>query len=205
MRKLLIGLMLVSSYCYADGVKALDTFLQNKNSTISANFTQTVVGVKKNKVSVGTMEISRPNKFRWEYVDDGQLIISDSKTISIYDKPLQQVTQRKLGTSLGKSPASLLAGGSDIKKMYNIQNLPESAGVEWVNLTPKKAEDNNGFKSVQMGFNIKDSTLAQMKFIDSFNNKTIIAFTNVKTGVAIPERDFKFTPGPGVDVIKSDN
>ena len=206
MRKLLVGLLIsASGFCFADGVKALDSFLQNKNSTISANFTQTVFGVKKNKVSVGVMEISRPNKFRWEYTEDGQLIVSDSKTISIYDKPLQQVTQRKLGSSLGKSPAALLAGGSDIKMAYNVQNLPESGGVEWVSLTPKNAADNNGFKAVQMGFNAKDQTLAQMKFTDSFDNKSSISFTNVKTGVTIPESDFKFTPGPGVDVIKADN
>lgn len=203
MRKLLICLMF--SVTYADGLKALDSFLQNKNSTISANFSQTVYGNKKNKVSVGVMEISRPNKFRWEYTEDGQLIVSDSKIISIYDKPLQQVTQRKLGSSIGKSPAALLAGSSNIKQVYSVQNLPENDGLEWVSLTPKNATDNNGFKSVQIGFNARNQMLAQMKFTDSFNNKSSISFTNVKTGIALAENDFKFTPPPGVDIIKPEN
>ena len=195
---ILIGVTLV----YADGLKALDSFLQNKNGTLSANFSQTVFGNKKNRTTNGVMEISRPNKFRWEYVDDGQLIVSDSKIIYIYDKPLQQVTEKKLTAALGKSPALLLAGGSNIKDNYVATNLMESGGLEWVNLTPKSSIDNNGFKSVQIGF--EHNNLAQMKFIDSFNNKSTITFTNVKTGISIPLSDFTFTPKAGVDVIKSD-
>ena len=65
----------------------------------------------------------------------------------------------------------------------------------------KKAEDNNGFKLVKIGF--KQNTLAQMKFVDSFDNKSTITFTNVKTGITLPSSDFVFTPSPGVDVIKA--
>ena len=200
MRKLLILCTIFGfTNVYADGVQDLDSFLRNQMS--SANFSQTVFGVKKNRTTTGVLEISRPNKFRWEYVEDGQLIVSNGKTIYIYDKQLQQVTEKKLDASLGKSPALLLAGGSNIKRDDTVSNLPESAGLQWVNLVPKKAEDNNGFKLVQIGF--KQNTLAQMKFVDSFDNKSTITFTNVKTGIALPASDFTFTPQAGVDVIKS--
>lgn len=191
--------MLGLSNVYADGIQDLDGFLRNQMS--SANFSQTVFGAKKNRTSTGVLEISRPNKFRWEYVEDGQLIVSDGKKIYIYDKQLQQVTEKTLDASLGKSPALLLAGGSNIKHDYTVSNLPESGGLQWVNLVPKKAEDNNGFKLVQIGF--KQNTLAQMKFVDSFDNKSTITFTNVKTGITLPASDFVFTPSPGVDVIKA--
>jgi chaperone LolA len=199
----LIGMCVLSGMANADAVKALDSFLQN--TSIAADFTQTVYGNKKNRVSQGTMQIERPNKFRWEYVQDGQLIVSDSKNMYIYDKPLQQVTQKKLNNSLGKSPALLLAGGNDIKKYYTIVAQPESAGIEWVSLTPKNVNDNNGFKSVMMGFNKATQLLSQMKFTDSFDNKSAISFTNVKTGVKVPASTFTFTPPKGVDVIQSDN
>ena len=200
--RVFIYLMVGVGCVYADGLQALDGFLQNQNT--SANFSQTVFGNKKNRTSTGILEISRPNKFRWEYVEDGQLIVSDSKIIYVYDKPLQQVTEKKLDASLGKSPALLLAGGSNIKHDYTVTNLNNNeSGLEWVNLVPKKTEDNNGFKLVQIGFN--HNTLAQMKFIDSFDNKSTITFTNVKTGISLPASDFTFTPKPGVDVIKAAN
>ncbi len=201
MKKLLIMIMLATSInVFADGITALNSFL--KNQMTSANFSQTVFGNKKNRVSTGVMEISRPNKFRWEYIEDGQLIVSDGKTIYIYDKPLAQVTEKKLDNSIGKSPALLLSGGSNIKNDYIVSNIKESDdGVSWVNLVAKKVSDNNGFKLVQIGF--RRDTLAEMKFVDSFNNKSMITFTNVKYMVQIPASDFIFTPKPGVDVIKA--
>lgn len=200
---MVISICILSGFANADGIKALDNFLQN--TSIAADFTQTVYGNKKDRISQGTMQIERPNKFRWEYVKDGQLIVSDSKNMYIYDKPLQQVTAKKLNNSLGKSPALLLAGGNDIKKYYTITASPDSQGLEWVSLTPKNVNDNNGFKSVTMGFNKTTQTLSQMKFTDSFDNKSAISFTNVKTGVKVPASTFTFTPPKGVDVIQSDN
>lgn len=196
-----IGLSLFISLANADALKSLDNFLFN--TSISSDFTQTVYGVRKNKISVGKMQIERPNKFRWEYVDDGQLIVSDGKTIYIYDKPLQQVTQKPLNDSLGKSPALLLAGGRDIKKYYNVAVLPSSESLEWVNLTPSNVSDNNGFKMVTIGFNPGNGSLSQMKFIDNFGNKSMINFSNVKVGVRAPSSTFNFTPPTGVDVIKA--
>ena len=201
MKKLLIILMLGTNVnVFADGIAALDVFL--KHQMTRANFSQTVFGNKKNRVSTGVLEISRPNNFRWEYVEDGQLIVSDGKTIYIYDKPLAQVTEKKLDKSLGKSPALLLAGGSNIKNDYIVSNIKESDdGLSWVNLVAKKSSNNNGFKLVQIGF--KQTTLAEMKFVDSFNIKSMITFTLVKSGVQIPASDFVFTPKSGVDVMKA--
>lgn len=208
-RKIILVGMCIASMClitrlaHADGVQSLDSFL--RNATISADFTQTVYGVKRNKVSQGSMQIERPNKFRWEYQQDGQLIVSDSKNIYIYDKPLQQITKRRLNSSLGKSPALLLAGGTDIKKYYNVSASPESSGLEWVNLAPKNINDNNGFKSVAMGFTKSSGLLSQMKFTDSFDNKSAISFNNVKVGMKFPASTFNFSPPAGVDVIKDSN
>ncbi len=202
-RTILISACLLASTVHADAIKSLDGFLKNKQ--ISGDFTQTVYGNKKNRVSIGTMQILRPNKFRWEYVKDGQLIVSDSKNIYVYDKPLKQVTVKKLGSSLGKSPALLLAGGNDVKKNYTVAAGTQSADLEWVSLTPKNANDNNGFKSVAMGFAKKTKLLSQMQFTDNFDNKSQIVFTNVKVGVKVPEANFTFIPPAGVDVVKSDN
>ncbi|HLX54018.1 MAG TPA: outer membrane lipoprotein chaperone LolA [Aquella sp.] len=202
-KMMLIGMCVFGGVAYADAMKSLDGFLQNKQ--ISGDFTQTVYGNKKNRVSTGTMQIERPNKFRWEYVKDGQLIVSDSKNIYVYDKPLKQVTVKKLNSSIGKSPALLLAGGTDVKKNYTISVMPDSEGLEWVSLIPKNINDNNGFKSVSIGFTKNTGLLSQMKFTDNFDNKSAINFTNVKVGVKVPATSFIFTQPAGVDVIKSDN
>ena len=47
--------------------------------TMKADFSQTVISGKKSRTTTGTMEIARPNKFRWEYTQDQQLIVSDAQ------------------------------------------------------------------------------------------------------------------------------
>jgi NAD+ synthase (glutamine-hydrolysing)/outer membrane lipoprotein carrier protein len=198
MRKLLV--LLISSYgvCHANGMQALEKFLGNK--TISADFTQTVTGNKKNTTTKGNLEIARPNKFRWQYTN-GQLIVSNSTDVYIYDKDLQQVTVRKLQASLGKSPAVLLAGGKNVKNYYKVTNLPDSDNLEWVELTPKSSADNNGLQQVAIGFSKSSQQLSQMCFIDSFGNKSVITFTNVEVSVKFAPTEFNFTPPKDADIL----
>lgn len=199
MKKLL--LLLFFNIVYADAIKDLDTFLMNK--TVSAKFKQIVFGHKKNHVSEGLMQISRPNKFRWEYVSEGQLIVSNGDKIYIYDKPLKQITVKKFVSGLGKSPAAILAGGIDSKKIYNITLMGDSKNLEWVRLTPKKINENNGFNQVDIGFE-KNSLhlIKQMNFLDAYSNKSIIIFSDVLVNSEIQNSNFSFKIESNVDVLK---
>ncbi len=189
---------------FADGVTSLQKFMQ-ANKTLSASFTQTIFGRKRNQVSTGSMEISRPNKFRWTYDNQGnntgQLIISNGTTVYIVDNELQQVTQKKLGQTLGKSPATLLAGGADINKDYDVKNKPTVNSIEWVSLKPKNTNDNNGFQMVDMGFNSVSHQLVQMNFTDNFGGKSEIKFSKVKDGVTFKAHEFDYVVPKGYDTI----
>ncbi len=205
MKKLLLCLFIGCSY--ADGVSSLAQFLQTRNNSISANFTQTVIGHKKNQISKGYMEISRPNKFRWQYDNQGsnigQLIVSDGKTVYVVDRDLQQVTYKTLGQTLDKSPAVLLAGSSDIAKMYIVTNMPNINDIEWVELKPKISSDNNGFQVVKMGFNIKTHLIEQMQFEDNFGGRSQVSFREVKVGVKFKPNEFTYVVPSSYDVIDS--
>lgn len=202
MKKLLCVLVVMSGVVSATPSQDLENYLSSA-TTIQADFSQNVISGKTKRVTQGTMEISRPNKFRWSYTKDQQLIVSDSKKIYIYDQPLQQVTVKALGTSIDKSPAALLAGANNISKMYDVKKSASTSdnSIEWFTITPKVANDNNGFQTVQMGFN-KQHQISQMKFVDTFGNQTNLTFTNVKTGINLPASDFDFKIPSGVDVLE---
>ena len=203
MKKLILCCLFGS--CFADGISSLNLFLQAKSNNISANFTQTVIGHKKNQISTGTMNISRPNKFRWQYNSQGsnvgQEIISDGKKVYIVDKELEQVTYKDLGKILDKSPAMILAGSNDIKQFYKIKNKPDANNLEWVELTPKVQNDNNGFQQVAMGFDKTTHNLMQMKFNDNFGGRSQVEFNNLKTERKYKDIDFKYTVPKGYDVV----
>lgn len=196
----LVALMSISANIFADGISSLNKFLAQKK--FSANFTQDVLTGKRMQKSQGNLQIERPNKFRWQYDNSGQLILSDGIKVYIYDEPLKQVTVRKLSQTLGKSPASLLSGGSSVKSDYNVSNVADKKdGLEWILLMPKEVNDNNGFKQVLIAFDTKQQ-LSKMQFIDNFGYKSNLSFFDIKTPKNFAVNNFKFVIPKDVDILE---
>ena len=200
MNKLLFGLMLlVSNSAMADGVSSLRDFFNN-TATMRAQFSQVVNDKQGRKIQEvnGTMQLQRPNKFRWDYKKPyEQQIVSDGKQVFLYDTELQQVTIRELSKSLGSSPAALLAGGEAVEKSFTLKNAIRKDGLTWVLALPKDKE--SGFDRVLLGF--KADKLRKMELYDSFNHITHIAFDEVERNPILQEATFLFTPPEGVDVV----
>lgn len=115
--------MAVSQAALADGVASLSDFFNNTNA-MRANFSQVVTDTQGRKIQEvqGSMQLQRPNKFRWDYSKPyEQQIISDGKQVFLYDTDLQQVTIRELSKALGSSPAALLAGGDAVEKVLRLK------------------------------------------------------------------------------------
>lgn len=189
----------VSLVAHADPVDTLRAFVRDVKSGRS-QFTQTVTspdGAKK-KVSSGSFEFSRPNRFRFDYAKPfKQAIVGDGEKVWIYDADLSQVSVRKLGQALGATPAALLAGGN-LERDFDLANLPPSGGLEWVEAKPK-AKD-GAFQSVRVGF--RGTTLAALEIADSFGQKSLLTFGDFVANVPIAPETFRFTVPGGADVIE---
>ena len=183
----------------ADGVSSLRDFFNNTN-TMRAKFSQVVTDTQGRKVQevVGTMQLQRPNKFRWDYNKPyEQQIISDGKDVFLYDTDLQQVTVRALSHTIGSSPAALLAGGDAVEKSFTLKNAIRKDDLTWVLALPK--DKDSGFERVLLGF--KANKLRKMELYDSFNHVTNITFDAVERNPALQDATFLFTPPKGVDVV----
>ena len=180
-------------------VDALREFVRDVK-TGHARFTQTVTspdGVKK-KISSGSFDFARPNRFRFVYAKPfEQSIVADGEKVWIYDKDLNQASSRKIGQALGATPAALLAGGS-LDKDFDLANLPAKDGLEWAEAKPKAKEGT--FQSVRVGFKGKD--LAALEIVDSFGQKSVLRFESFQANAAIGPETFRFTPPAGADVIE---
>ena len=199
MNKLLLGLLLISQSALADGVSSLRDFFNN-TATMRAQFSQVVNDKQGRKIQEvdGTMQLQRPNKFRWDYKKPyEQQIVSDGKQVFLYDAELQQVTIRELSKSLGSSPAALLAGGEAVEKSFTLKNATRKDGLIWVLALPKDKE--SGFERVLLGF--KADKLRKMELYDSFNHITHITFDAVERNPTLQDATFLFTPPAGVDVV----
>ncbi len=191
--------MLFSSFVFADGVTSLKEFFSNTNS-MRAKFHQVVNDNKGRKVQEvdGTMQLQRPNKFRWDYSKPyEQQIISDGKQVFLFDNELQQVTIRDLSKTLGSSPAAMLAGGEVVEKSFTLKNATRKDGLTWVLALPK--DKDSGFDRVLLGF--KAGKLRKMEMYDSFNHVTLITFDDVERNPILQDATFLFTTPQGVDVV----
>lgn len=203
MKQFLLKLLLVSGLlvntAYADGIKSLKDFYHNTDA-MRANFVQVVTDSQGEAIQEveGTMQLQRPNKFRWDYNKPyEQQIISDGKEVFLYDTDLEQVTVRSLNQTLGTSPASLLAGGADVENSFDLKDIQGQDGLDWVEALPK-GED-SGYERILLGF--KGSDLRKMELLDSFKNTTSIAFSAVERNPKLEVADFLFKAPEGVDVI----
>lgn len=194
---LLAGL-LTATGAHADPVDTLRAFARDVKSG-RANFSQTVSspdGAKK-KTSSGSFEFSRPNRFRFAYSKPfEQLIVSDGQKVWLHDIDLNQVSVRPLDQALGSTPAALLAGGS-LERDFELTALPERDGLEWVQAKPR-AKDGT-VAEMRVGFRGKD--LAALELVDAFGQRSVLLFSAVQQGVAVPAERFRFVPPAGADVI----
>lgn len=191
--------VLVPTGVRADAADQLRQFVRDVSSG-RARFTQTVTSVEggRQKVSSGSFEFVRPNRFRFTYEKPfEQVIVADGRKVWIYDADLNQASSRPLAKALGNTPAALLAGGA-IDEDFMLAAQPSTAGIDWVQATPRTTE--GSFKHMRVGFMGK--TLAQVEIVDSFGQRSLLQFTDFVANPGIAADRFRFVPPAGADVIE---
>lgn len=193
-------LIVAASAAHADAVDTLRGFVRDVK-TGSAAFTQTVTspdGAKK-KVSSGTFEFARPNRFRFAYTKPFvQTIVADGQKVWIHDPDLNQVSAKKIDQALGTTPAALLTGGS-LDKDFELSALPSKDGVDWAQAVPK-AREGAVFQSLRVGFRGKE--LAAVEIVDGFGQRSRLDFANVVANATLAADAFRFTVPKGADVLE---
>lgn len=200
MRRLLIAALLAAATpAWADAVDTLREFVRDVKSG-RAEFTQTVTspdGVRQ-RSSGGRFEFLRPNRFRFDYLQPfEQHIVADGRKVWVHDADLEQVTVRPMDQALGATPAALLAG-SGLERDFSLKALPDAEGLQWAEALPRTKEGQ--FQSLRIGFRGRE--LAAIEILDSFGQRSRLAFSRVESNVALSPESFRYTPPPGVDVLQ---
>jgi outer membrane lipoprotein carrier protein len=174
----------------------LTVLLQNLK-TYQANFDQVIQDKHGTTIqeSSGKMALQRPGRFRWETLKPNhQLIVADGKFIWVYDKDLQEVTQKKQ-TQNAQSPGLLLSDSVDhLAKRFSV-SLPEKNDFK---LIPVKQDL---FKSVELFFN-DQGTLTQMIMHDNIGQITHIQFDQTSANKSLSSSLFTFHPPKNTDVVQ---
>ena len=202
--RLITALLVCSSFiAYADDHypaqlrKQLDAM-----NTLQGSFVQTLFDKagKKQDESKGTFVLQRPGKFFWKTETPApQLLISNQKTIWLYDPDLQTVNERPFSDDLKKTPVLLLSEDVDKLRTNFTINRSIADKAEKFSITPKVTE--GLFQELLLVF--VDNQLTEFSIRDSLGQLTHFALTNVKRNQAIDENLFNFVVPAGVDLIKN--
>ncbi len=200
LRKTLLLALFAPCMAFGATTEALKALL-TQTTTAKGRFAQMVLdkNLKKLQESTGTMQFSRPGKFRWEYHKPfEQVIVGDGAKLWIYDKDLNQVIERKLDKALGASPAALLAGSNEIEKSYTLNNIGNQEGLDWLEAIPRSKD--TAFERVRLGFS--KGGLEVMELRDQFGQVTVIKFADIERNPKLAADAFTFAIPKGADVIR---
>ena len=195
-----LAAVLFANVAIAGARDQLSTFT-NGLKGLEGQFSQQVYDAngKRKESSSGRVALSAPRLFRWEYVKPfPQLIVADGKTVWVYDPDLQQVTKRPQGVEEQNSPLAALIDPTKLDKEFVVKELPDEAGLQWLQLTPRDGADAS-FQSARLGFNAQG--LVQMRVIDALGQRTDIAFQGWKRNPKFAASTFRYAPPKGVDVV----
>lgn len=199
MRFIVLTLVLLSGSVFADDPEArLESALKRMDS-VSADFRQTLRDEEKNIVqqSRGTVDLQRPGKFAWIYVEPyEQHIVADGSELWVYDVDLDQVTVKPMDSGLAAAPIMILMKQADVTEQFSVNEVGQRKYLYWVELEPRQGD----LEYTHIYLGIEDDSVRAMELRDQFGRSTQIVFENLRVGVIHDPAKFEFRPPPGVDV-----
>ena len=195
---LLPGIAGAEAAADARAAARLEAALQSL-SGLRAEFRQTVTDAEGRQVesASGRVSLARPGRFRWDYREPAQAIVSDGTTVWFYDVDLAQVTIRSAAETLVGTPALLLSGEGNVRAGFNLADGGESEGLAWTRLTPKAPEGD--FREMRVG--LAGAAIRAMILVDRLGQTTRLEFDHVERNPSFDPSTFSFTPPPDVDVV----
>lgn len=196
----LVAALLAAGSAQAGARDDLDAFTHGLKG-LQGQFTQQVFDAngKRKETSSGSVALSAPRLFRWEYTKPyPQLIVADGDFVWIYEPDLQQATKRPQGAEEQNSPLAALIDPAKLDRQFNVSEAGTEAGLEWLRLTPRNDED-GGFRDARLGFG--KAGLARMTVVDALGQRTEIVFSDWQRNPSFAKGTFRFVPGSDVDVV----
>jgi outer membrane lipoprotein carrier protein len=184
------------------GREALNLFL-DELVTLQAKFEQSVLDTE--NASAGLMHglflLERPGRFRWDYVSPrSQIILADGRDVWIIEEDLKQVTRHYQKWALKGTPAAFLALEESIDKDFEVIEIGERLGMQWLELIPRDPESD--FNRVLLAF--LGNELRHMELNDKFGQISRFRFFDVQRNLPIDPQLFVYQGPDDWDVLQAD-
>ncbi len=204
---LIVAQCLLPGFANADAMSELLAILAPVKG-ISADFTQDTYSAKGavQQHNEGVLKAQEPNRFYWKTAEPyPQEIVTDGKTLWVYDPDLSQVTIKPFEENYSNTPAMLFAGNAAvISQQFTVEKLAVEKIVnaaQGFRLVPKKKQ-RDLFESLEMVF--EKGVPVSMTILDAMQQKTTIFFSKVVVNPVVAANQFHFETPTGVEVLRQE-
>ena len=163
----------------------------NDLKTMTAKFLQVA---STGAVASGTMFLSRPGKFRFEYDPPSpDMLIADDTFLIFIDKDLRQTTH----IFLSSTPVGVLV--KDVVKLdgdITVTRISRRRGLLRVTIADSDDVEEG---TLTLVFSQRPFTLRQWQVLDAQGTITTVTLNNARTGMALDEKLFEFDEDAGPD------
>lgn len=167
--------------------------------TMRADFVQTTRSETfGDEVTKGKLVVERPAKMRWSFGDE-RVFVTDGKSMWIYSKADAQVIVYDDISAQRSTADSLLTSLDKLEELFVVTVESSTDEAHKLALKPKEEAQ---FKQVRLTLDAK-LMITAVSIIDTFDNVTDLAFTNMELNVKTDDAMFSFAAPEGVDVVKA--
>jgi outer membrane lipoprotein carrier protein len=158
-----------------------------------------LASVDKTQTFEGALSIKRPGKLRLEYTN-GQVIVIDGKEAWFYSRKNEQAIRRTFQDfEQANIPVAFLLGAGELRREFDVAPGPaERPGI--VDLLPRK-KTGAVMKKVRL---VADGTgrITEMTVHDRSGNSSTVLFSEVREGVGLEDKLFRFRAPKGTEIIE---
>ena len=148
--------------------------------------------------STGRLYLSRPGRFRLDYLEPDELIIwADGEHLSLFDKELEQVTVYKQTEQLRESAAALLAGDASVLENYDVIEAEFDDGLQWFDLTGADAQEGD------LRLALRGSVPAVLEYADDLGSRVRMLLFRLDLDSELDDEVFAPTIPPGTDIFEA--
>ena len=197
MKYLVVFFLSISAAYGGQGPQKLQDFLNNID-VVAAKFEQSILDMDSGDTGrfQGMLYLSRPDKFRWDYQEPYEKqILADGNTVYVIDTDLDQITYVSQERALKGTPASVLLEEGDLSTRFEIIDIGESQGMDWVELLP--LDEESQFTRILISFLGND--IRRMEISDKFGQITRFQFYDIEQNPELDQDFFKFQRRQGFD------
>ncbi|MCY4256209.1 MAG: outer-membrane lipoprotein carrier protein LolA [Gammaproteobacteria bacterium] len=150
------------------------------------------------KESIGRLYLSRPGRFRLDYLEPDELLIwANGETLSIFDKELEQVTVYRQAGQLRESAAALLAGDASALESYEVKAAEFEDGLQWFNLASADTEQGS------LRLALRGSVPAALEYSDELGSRVRLLLSRLDGDSELDGKLFDPDIPAGVDIFEA--